>query len=274
MDISTLDYLTTGRLLDIDQTIFRARMDGIRAALYGSEGDRRRYTDLIEGVKAFQATYRRLSGSPCPKARSEGFRDELKDMNGVVQNRTSDRMKLGQIFSPIPALNKFNPWHKRDSNGLSQYDNDYNDICDRKAQKLSRQVFTATVQKAMAGGPNEGTPIIVRLSPVSGYGYGFGNRVRTVISRASEADIQKYGIEISLDKDWATWVARSIGPTFLGMPVYDGPSSSNDPSIGLLNVGKRWKSERDLTLIATFRHVVDIRPGASSRLYRLAEGLT
>ena len=89
MDISTLDYLTTGRLLDIDQTIFRARMDGIRAALYGSEGDRRRYTDLIEGVKAFQATYRRLSGSPCPKARSEGFRDELKDMNGVVQNRTS-----------------------------------------------------------------------------------------------------------------------------------------------------------------------------------------
>lgn len=272
MDITAIDLLAAGRVTDTDTILHLARKDGIRMGVYGSDGTRRRYVNEIDGVKSFQETYRRLSGGPCPKVRSDAFRQEIIDIKKAIEDRKNERMRLGIFGKCIPVLNNRNPWYQMTDYQMTDTEREaveaQNQESYRKLEKLTLSIFTRALRESMAGGPNEGVPVTVRITSSGSRVFGW---VHTAVRNAKEADIRKYGIEVSLDDCWAVHIARSIGPTFLGMPIGQGPSSGHEPIIELLNTKRRWTSESDLLTVVSFRHVVDIRADASARTYKVLQ---
>ncbi len=272
MDISTIDMLASGRTTDTDTILHLARNAGIRMGLYDSDGTRRRYVNEIDGVKSFQEAYRRLSGGPCPKVRSDAFRQEIIDIRKSIEDRKTERMHLGILGKCLPVLNSRNPWYQMTDYQMNDAEREaveaQNQESYRKLEKLTLSIFTRALRESMAGGPNEGVPVTVRIASAGSRVFGW---VRTTIKNAKEADIRKYGIEVNLDDCWAVHIARSIGPTFLGLPIGQGPNSAHEPIIELLNTKRRWTSESDLLTVVSFRHVVDIRADASARTYTVLQ---
>jgi hypothetical protein len=247
VNIDELDMIAAG-MASLDTASHKAEVAAIRAYFY-LNGERRRYPDEVDAVKAAQAIIRKLTGKPCPKTFSDGLRKRLQARRAVTVERwdaevarmDGHQSQRGMLVS---------------STGIWFHEiNVKTDTEDEQAKKHAlnreylRKVKTMTLVKArilidqlLQGSPNEGIPVQVAVTEAYGT-----NEVRPAAGLdASEAHIRRFGIRITRQPEWWIGVHQNLHGHLGRRLILDVKNRSRGMEVLTLDFAKPWKDGESL----------------------------
>jgi hypothetical protein len=252
VNIDELDMIAAG-MASLDTASHKAEVAAIREYFY-LNGERRRYPDEVDAVKAAQAIIRKLTGKPCPKTFSDGLRKRLQERRAItVERRDAEvaqvdmhRSQRGLLVSSIGIR-----FHEIDVETDTEEEQAKKHALN---QEYLRKVTAMTIIKAqiligqlLQGSPNEGIPVQVAVTEAYGT-----NEVRpTAGLGASEAHIKRFGIRITLQPEWWIGVHQNLHGHLGRRLILDVKNRTRGMELLTLDFAKPWKDGESLIQMHT-----------------------